>query len=92
MAYVLALIPVGFGVLKMYTNYTSENNKDLQADNVRKMGVIQKLITGPNPPVMYMSDKELERMIKTNSACRKHEIIIREVRAKHLQKSADVEG
>ena len=88
MAYVLALIPAGFGILKMYRNYVNQDSKDPQADALRKRGVVDKLITGTTPPVIYLSEKELERIIRTNSACREHEKLIRDVRAKHLNSSA----
>ena len=84
MAYVLALIPAGFGLLKLYRNYFIHDNNELQADAVRKRGIVERLITGTSPPVIHLSDKEIERIIRTNSACKEYEQVIRDVREKHV--------
>ena len=73
MAYVLALVPVGFCVCKIYRNYTG--SKDINCphtDTLRKKGVVDRLLAGPSPPISHVSESQLEKLIKTNSAVREH--------------------
>ena len=86
MAYVFALVPIGFGIAKLYRNYFSEKDTTFaQSDALRKRGVVDRLISGRSPPVMYLSEKQVEELIKTNSACRKHADEIREARRQYNQ-------
>jgi len=83
MAQFLALVPLGFGAFKVYQNYTSsDDDKNPQAHLLRERGVIDRLTAGDNPPVGYFSEKHLEKMIKTNSACYKHADVLRAAREK----------
>jgi len=71
MAFFLAapLIPLGFGVAKIYRNLTPDE-RDLGSDahGKRSSGVLSRLQAGgDSSPLSQWSEKHLERMIKRNS-------------------------
>jgi len=72
MAFVPALIIPGMSVARIVRHYTSDerDSAPLTASETRKQGVVDRMVAGSTPPVSYWSEKQLEKMIKTNSAFR----------------------
>lgn len=72
MAFVPALIIPTMSAARIVRNFSSDDRDavPLAASDVRKQGVVDRMVAGSNPPVAYWSEKNLEKMIKTNSAFR----------------------
>jgi len=89
MAFVPALIIPAMSAARVLRN-SSLDERDgapLAASDVRKQGIVDRMVSGSSPPVAYWSEKHLEKMIKTNSAFRDRADELRSAHAK-----ADVRG
>merc|ERR1712032_1036125 len=81
----VAIFPIGILAFKFYQNRTSvEDTNDPEAGKLRKRSVVDRLCSGPTPPVSFFSEKHLEKMIKTNSAMREYADVLRAARTKAL--------
>jgi len=84
MAFVPALIIPAMSAARVLRNSSSDerDGAPLAASDVRKQGVVDRMVSGSSPPVSYWSAKELEKMIKTNSAFRDRAEELRSAHAK----------
>ena len=57
---------------RVVRNFSSDerDGAPLAASDVRKQGVVDRMVSSSSPPVAYWSERHLEKMIKTNSAFR----------------------
>jgi len=84
MAFVPALIIPCMSAARVIRNLSSDerDGAPLAASDVRKQGVVDRMVSGSSPPVSYWSEKEMEKMIKTNSAFRDRADELRSAHAK----------
>jgi len=84
MAFVPALIIPVMSVARVMRNLSPDerDGAPLAASDVRKQGVVDRMVAGSNPPVSYWSERNLEKMIKTNSAFRDRADELRSAHAK----------
>merc|ERR1719203_1757202 len=91
---ILALGPAAFlgsvQAAKLYRNASSnqEENTGHMAGAVRKESVAHRLTAGSTPHLQHVSDKYLEKTLKTNSALREHADEIRASRNSMLGRGA----
>merc|ERR1711976_375720 len=68
MAYLMPLIPLGFGAFKIYQNYMGDDKREADSAKMRDQGMIERLsIGGSESRIAKMSDKQFEKFLKTNS-------------------------
>ena len=84
MAFVPALIIPAMSAARVMRNLSSDerDGAPLAASDVRKQGVVDRMVSGSNPLVSYWSEKQMEKMIKTNSAFRDRADELRSAHAK----------
>ena len=84
MAFVPALIipTMSFARLLRNSSLDERDAAPLAASDIRKQGVVDRMVSGSSPPVSFWSEKNLEKMIKNNSAFRER---ADELRAAHAQ-------
>merc|ERR1711879_115186 len=72
MAFVPPLVIAGVAAMKIMRNLSCDDSdtKHPEPGRIRKNSVVERLKAGSTPPVAHFCEQHLERMIKTNSACR----------------------
>ena len=80
------VFPVGIGAFKLYQNFFPETREE-GSHQTRKNTIAHGLMSGSNPRVAQMSDKQFEKFVRTNSVGKSCESQLREARSKHLNQN-----
>jgi len=72
MAFVPALIPLGVSLARISRNMNDDGKSDMKEHKDRGRAIINKMIKGPNPPILAWSEAKLEKTIRRNSLFRDH--------------------
>jgi len=81
MAFVPALIPLGVSLARISRNMNDDGKSDMKEHKDRGRAIINKMIKGPNPPILAWSEAKLEKTIRRNSLFRDHANELRLARA-----------
>lgn len=79
MAWIMPLIPIGFGAAKMYQNLQPDA-RQANSHEKRKDAIVERLTAGHNPRVAQLTEKQFEKFIRTNSVGKHAEGQLRSVR------------
>jgi len=81
MAFVPALIPLGVSLARISRNMNDDGKSDMKEHKDRGRAIINKMIKGPNAPILAWSEAKLEKTIRRNSLFRDHANELRIARA-----------
>merc|ERR1712004_205428 len=79
-AWVMPLIPIGFGAFKLYQNMQPDENQKPNSHTVRKEAIVERLTSGERPRLAQMGEKQFEKFVKTNSIGKQYEEKLRAAR------------